>query len=171
MKERSSTSDICDAFGGQVRVPKSEFRHFGKRTVFEGNVTTVSVETDNKEVVNVLKEQGKGRVLVVSARDKCFSAIVGDRLAKIAVDNSWAGLVIDGAVRDIDELGCFDIGVMAKSVFPVRGEQTGGGVVGGILDIDGVEVSSGDYCYADRDGVIFCDSEVDLPANEPVFTS
>lgn len=158
--ERFSTSDICDKLQAEARVPKGEFRHFGKTRKFSGVVKTVQIHTDNKEVVKALQENGAGKVLVVSASDKLYSAIVGDRLAQIAISNSWEGLVIDGAVRDLDELKGFDIGVLAKSVFPVRGEQNGGGEIGCSLELDGVEVLDGDYCYADQDGVVFCREKI-----------
>lgn len=160
--ERFSTSDICDKLGSEARVPRAEFRHFGKTRKFSGVVKTVRINTDNREVVRALQENGTGKVLVVSADDKSYSAIVGDRLAQIAISNSWAGLVIDGAIRDVEELNNFEIAVLAKSVFPVRGEQNGGGEIGCPLNIDGAEIFDGDFCYADQDGVVFCKDRISI---------
>lgn len=51
-----------------------------------------------------LNEDGAGRVLVVDNRGSMTNAMVGDRLAEHAYKQGWAGIVVNGCVRDVDEI-------------------------------------------------------------------
>jgi len=81
-------------------------------------------------------------------------AIFGDHMAQLAMDHGWQGLIIHGAVRDVDRLRTLDLAVLALGHVPQRGGKSG-------LGQRGVEVRFGDAtftpgCFAclDGDGVV-----------------
>lgn len=130
------------------------FRQYGKRTTFGGQVVTVKCFEDNSRVKELLATDGAGKVLVVDGSASLRCALMGDMIAKSAVNNGWAGVIIYGCVRDVDEIAKMDIGVMALSSIPKKSVRKGVGEVGISLDIGGVSVAPDDWIYADNNGII-----------------
>ena len=83
-----------------------------------------------------------------------MDALLGDRLARMAVDNQWAGIVINGCLRDSEDLSSLNIGIKALATCPAKPDMNGAGYVGIKLEMGGISVMPGDYLYADPDGVI-----------------
>jgi regulator of ribonuclease activity A len=75
-------------------------------------------------------------------------------LAEKAAANGWSGLVINGAIRDVDEIGQIGLGVQALGTCPIKTEKLGVGQRDIVLQIGGVTIAPGDYVYADNNGVI-----------------
>ena len=75
-------------------------------------------------------------------------------LAEKAVSNGWAGLVIYGSIRDVDEIALMALGVQALGACPVKTEKLGAGQRDIPLELGGVTINPGDYVYADNNGVI-----------------
>ena len=68
---------------------------------------------DNVLLREQASQPGDGRVLVVDGGGSMRCALLGDNIAALARDNGWAGVVINGCVRDtvaLDELGLGDQG-------------------------------------------------------------
>ncbi|MFN3630368.1 MAG: ribonuclease E activity regulator RraA [Casimicrobiaceae bacterium] len=154
-----ATTDLCDANEervelGVIRVLAPGMLAFGRRRRFFGKVTTLSVFEDNTLVRATVEKPGEGRVLFVDGGGSSRVALFGGNLAALAAQNAWQGIVINGAVRDADELDACDIGVRALSVVPLRSKKLGGGSAQVTLNLQGVEVRPDDWCYADRDGII-----------------
>jgi len=149
-----TVSDICDDFPEKITPLDNIFTSFGGKKSCEGIIRTVKIETDNEKVIEKLKEPGKGQVLFVVADDKRKTAIVGDRLATIAINSGWEGIVVDGAVRDTGALAQMEIFVAASAIYPIRGARTGGGEIGVDIEIAGQQVAESAYCYADSDGIV-----------------
>ena len=84
-------------------------------------------------------------------------ALLGDMIAKSACDNGWAGIIIYGCVRDVDEIARMDIGVMALASIPKKSVRKGLGEMGVSLNIGGVAIHDGAWVYADNNGIIVCD--------------
>ena len=152
-----ATADLCDAFGPAVRVAAPIFRDYGGVNRFAGPVDTVQVSDDNALVAQTLETAGMGRVLVVDGGGSLRCALVGGRLATLAHANGWAGLVINGCVRDSAEIRKIPIGVRAINTSPMRGGKTGPGQRGGTVSFAGVTFSPGDFLYADEDGIVLAD--------------
>jgi regulator of ribonuclease activity A len=159
--EMFATADICDRAGDLVSVMEPVFRHFGGRTTLAGRVVCLEVFENNALVRQVLQGPGDGRVLVVDGQGSRSCALVGDQLAKLAIDNGWAGIVVNGAVRDLSALSSMPIAVLALASNPRRcsGAQTGRADVPG--EIAGVRVEPGQYLYGDEDGVVILADEFD----------
>jgi regulator of ribonuclease activity A len=68
--------------------------------------------------------------------------------------NGWAGIVIWGAVRDVEALAALDLGVMALAATPRRCVRSGEGEAGAPVWIEGVRVAPGDTIVADADGAL-----------------
>jgi len=75
-------------------------------------------------------------------------------LAEKAATNGWAGLVINGVIRDVDEIGRTELGVQALGTTPLKTEKLGVGQRDVPVSIGGVTVNPGEYIYADNNGVI-----------------
>ena len=111
-----ATTDLCDLWMRQGRndfaVLPPVFTHFGGRKAFSGPVRTVQCFEDNSLVKAALEETGwvdtpMGRVaqvLVVDGGASLRRALVGGNIAALAARNGWAGVLVDGCVRDTHEL-------------------------------------------------------------------
>jgi regulator of ribonuclease activity A len=149
-----STADLCDAFGETVLIAEPVLRDFGGRTQFCGPVSTVRAWEDNSLVREALEERGDGRVLVVDGGASRRCALLGDRLAQLACDQGWQGVVIYGCVRDTAALSQISLGVKAMAACPLRSEKRNEGQRDVPLRFAGLFVRPGDYLYADEDGLI-----------------
>lgn len=148
------TADLCDRFGDDIDIPEPGLRSFGARQRFGGPITTVVVFEDNVLVREALAEPGQGRVLVVDGGASDRRALVGDQLATLAAENGWAGIVVNGCIRDSAEIAHIDIGLFALGTCPLASEKNGEGRRNEMLRFAGVSFSPGHYLYADEDGVI-----------------
>jgi regulator of ribonuclease activity A len=149
-----STPDLCDANEESVEVIGLPFRNYGGRQQFGGEVVTVKCFEDNSKVKEMLATPGEGRVLVVDGGGSLRKALLGDLIAASAVKNGWAGVVIYGAIRDVDLVAGMDVGVQALGSSPLKTEKRGLGDLGMPIKLAGVTVRQGDWLYADNNGVI-----------------
>lgn len=154
-----ATCDLCDAnesrlIDGTLTVLPPVFRAFGKRASFSGPATTLKVFEDNVLVRATLETPGNGQVLVVDGGGSLRCALVGGNLGVLAQKNGWAGIVVDGSIRDTEELDACDIGVRALAVHPRRSFRNGVGERDLPVSIAGVMVRPEDWIYADADGVL-----------------
>ena len=117
------TSELCDIYQEDVNVVEPLFSNFGGRASFGGQIITVKCFEDNGLLYDLLEQNGRGRVLVVDGGGSVRRALVDAELARLAVQNEWEGLVIYGAVRQVDDLEELDIGIqaMAAVLSVVRG--------------------------------------------------
>ena len=164
-----ATTDLCDDHpqlleDGRLAVLPPLFRHLGQRLQFSGRVTTLKVFEDNALVRSTLEAPGNGNVLVIDGGASMRRALVGGQLALLAQDNGWAGIVVDGCVRDSDEINACEIGVRALGVHPQKSAKKGVGDRNTRVLISGVPVSPGDWIYADADGVLVASQPVGAPS-------
>jgi len=127
---------------------------FGGARTFEGSVATVRCFEDNVLVRQRVSEPGQGRVLVVDAGGSLRVALVGDKLAGLAAANGWAGIVINGCIRDSAALGRLDLGVVALGANPRPSTKNGDGEVDIPVAFGGVTFHPGDRLYRDDDGIV-----------------
>lgn len=156
-----STPDLCDDYPELVRVLDPIFSNFGGRERFSGPLVTVKCFEDNSVVKELVGTPGEGRILVVDAGGSMRRACLGDMLAEQASVNGWAGLVIYGCIRDVDEIMATDIGVQALGTHPMKTDKKGVGELGISVTFAGVTFSLGDYVYADNNGIIVSSQRLD----------
>ncbi|RQO80625.1 ribonuclease E activity regulator RraA [Acidovorax sp. FJL06] len=153
-----STCDFCDVHkadaSGAFRVLPPVFQSYGGRRAFAGPVSTVKCHEDNTFVKAAVESPGEGRVLVVDGGGSLRRALLGGNLAAAAARNGWAGIVVDGCVRDVAELNAAAVGVRALALMPLPTERRGEGQRDVAVLIQGVWVRPGDWLYADADGIV-----------------
>lgn len=157
------TPDLCDRLGDRVAVAEPVFRDFGGRPAFAGEIETVKVFEDNALVRTVLEGEGRGRVLVVDGGGSRRCALIGGRLAALAVANGWNGIVVHGCVRDVGEIGRAEVGVKALAASPKPPAKTGAGEQGVPVSFAGVTFTPGHLVWGDEDGLVV--GEPGLSAN------
>lgn len=148
------TADLCDEFADDVRVADAVFRAYGARQRFFGPVCTLRVFEDNSLVRECVQSDGHGRVLVVDGGGSRQRALLGGNLATRAVDNGWAGIVINGAIRDRVEIDPLPIGVLALQTQPRKSRKEGRGEKDVDISFAGVAFRPGDFVYVDEDGLL-----------------
>lgn len=161
-----ATCDLCDAhkgdFSGSFRVLPPVFKDFGQVKKFAGPVVTVKCFEDNTLVkaavdsVGYLETpQGRvGKVLVVDGGASLRHALLGGNLGAAAARNGWAGVVIDGCVRDTAELAGHAVGIRALAAMPLPTEKRNQGQSQVAVQVQGVWIRPGDWLYADEDGIV-----------------
>lgn len=159
MPAHPPTADLCDAHAalldsGALRVLPPIFLHFGKSRAFSGPACTLQVFEDNALVRATLETPGAGRVLVIDGGASLRCALVGGQLGLLAEGNGWSGVIVDGCVRDSDELNVCAVGIRARATHPRRAAKHGHGNAHGIVTIAGVRVAPGNWIYADADGIL-----------------
>lgn len=149
-----STSDLCDAHAAELQVVAPVFRDFGGRRAFSGEIVTLRCPGDNSQLRIAVTEPGHGKVMVVDGGGSVRHALMGDMLAAKAVANGWEGVVIHGAVRDVEALAALDLGVRALAPCPLVSAKLGAGSRGETLQFAGALFTPGHYLYCDADGLI-----------------
>ena len=155
-----STADLCDRFMGELQVAEPLFERFGGKASFAGPATTLKVFEDNSLVRQAFESPGLGRVLVVDGGGSLRCALVGDMLAKLAIDNGWAGAIINGPIRDSKIIGRMPMGIHALGTCPRKSEKRGAGERELPLHFAGISIKSGDWVYADEDGIVVASREL-----------
>lgn len=149
-----ATTDLCDAYDGEIQVAAPIFRAFGGNVKFCGAIATVKVFEDNALVKAMLAEPGLGRVLVVDGGGSLRCALMGDLIATSAAQNGWAGVVVWGCIRDSQGIGALRLGVRALATHPRKTVKVGAGSRDVTLRFADVVWAPGAWLYADEDGVI-----------------
>ncbi len=162
------TPDLCDEYLDQksinLRVLDPIFNSYGAKPAFYGEAVTIKCFEDNSVVKEMVNTPGYGRVIVMDGGGSLRRAILGDMLAAKAADNGWSGLVINGCIRDVDEINATQLGVKALNVHPVKTEKRGLGDANVPVQMAGQVIQSGDWIYADNNGVLVSDQPLDALA-------
>lgn len=141
------------------------FRDFGAIRKFCGPVVTVKCHEDNTLVKAAVDSPGfedtpLGRVSKVPwwsiGGGSLRRALLGGNLGAAAARNGWAGVVIDGCVRDVAELADQQVGIraFARPACRCRPKKRNEGQKDIAVQIQGHWVRPGDWLYADQDGMV-----------------
>jgi regulator of ribonuclease activity A len=149
-----ATADLADAHPGTVHAVLAVFTDFGGVRKFHGPIATLRVDEDYRPVLRELQQPGHGRVLVVDGGGSLHRAILGERLLHTAARNGWAGVVINGAVRDTAQTREIPIGLRALGVIPQRGESGEPDHADQPVTFAGASFVPGEWLWADADGIV-----------------
>lgn len=120
-----------------------------------GPAVTVSVPDGAFETIKIAMEATQpGDVLVINARGNVHHALLGGNVCRGLKARGLAGLVADGAIRDVTEIRDDAFPVFARGVALVMGAIEGAGEVNVPIACGGVVVNPGDIVVADADGVV-----------------
>lgn len=147
------TADLCDKYQEHVQVLDPIMKSYGGSKRVMGQIVTVKLPGHNKTLVELLKSEGAGQIAVVDV-DAKYTAVVGDNLMKFAYENNWAGIVINGYVRDTKNTKEIDVGLFALGTCPKKTMELKEGSLHDTVSFGGITFNEGDYLYADRDGII-----------------
>jgi len=155
-----ATTDLSDAHP-EAQVCDPDFGDFGGRLAFHGPIKTLKVFEDNAAVRAALETPGKGRVLVVDGGGSMRCALVGGQLGVLGVKNGWSGIVVNGCVRDAEELAAQDLGIKALALHPRKSEK---GLhtahADRVLRFAGATFKPGAWLYADADGIVVSEQPI-----------
>ncbi len=124
----------------------------GKKVVGKA-VTVFTLDGDWAKPVEAIDVAKEGDVIVIKCSGET-SAVWGELATRSCIKKGIAGVVIDGAVRDVEDIVELGFPVFAKKVVPNAGEPKGFGEINVKVICGGVEVNPGDWIIADDNGVM-----------------
>ena len=119
-----------------------------------GSAFTVRTRiADNLMVHKAIDMAEPGDVIVIDAEGNMNAAIFGVHMATMAMKKKFEGYVVDGCIRDVEEIEKMDFPVFAKGVNPRGPYKDGPGEINVPISCGGVVVRPGDIIVGDRDGL------------------
>lgn len=149
-----ATTQIADA-GGPVGVVGPRLRRLAGGPEFCG--TAVTVWTKPGDILFVLKATDvieNGDVLVVDGGGRPDAALIGDIVGQTISDLGCVGLVVDGAIRDVDGIDEAGLPTFACNAHPATGSNQGPGAINVPVQCGGVAVHPGDVVRGDASGLV-----------------
>ena len=148
------TADICDQHPDKVLVLGAGYRNYGGADKCQGEIVTIKLDKNNSDLITLLRDvDGTGKVVVVDV-EQAYVAVVGENLMKFAQQNNYAGIIVNGYVRDTFQIKDIPVVLYALGTCPQKHAPATVGEVNAPLSFGGIDFTSGDYLYADTDGVI-----------------
>lgn len=117
----------------------------------------VTLWTKPGDILFVLKSPDvvhPGDVLVIDGGGRTDAAVIGDIVGGAIAARGGVGLVVDGAVRDVDGIDDVGLATFARGTHPATGSNQGPGALNVTVQCGGVVVEPGDVVRADRSGVV-----------------
>ncbi|QQF90831.1 ribonuclease E activity regulator RraA [Histophilus somni] len=156
------TAELCDIYLDQIDVVEPIFSSFGGKSTFFGKITTIKCFENNGLISEILEENGEGRVLLIDGGGAIRRALIDANLAQLAADNGWEGIIVYGAIRQLQQLENINIGIQALAPIPVGSDEQSIGETDVPVNFGGVTFFPDDYVYADLTGIILSQEPLDL---------
>ncbi len=122
--------------------------------------TVLCAQGDNLMVHAAMKSVRSGEILVLTMPDPVPVALFGELLGIQAKGRGVAGVLVDGAMRDVEELCSLGLPVWARWVRVTGASKAAWGAIGGSVMVGGVEIRNGDQVVLDRDGGVVVRTEL-----------
>lgn len=152
-----STSNISDAIHRKGAMRDILPINRGKKMVG----TAITVQTfpgDWAKTVEAIDLAGPGNVIVINNGSKHIAPWGG--LATLSAQvKGVEGVVVDGAIRDVDEIRTLDYPIFASGIVPNAGDPKGMGEINAEITCGGQVVRPGDYIIGDDCGVVVVPKE------------
>jgi 4-hydroxy-4-methyl-2-oxoglutarate aldolase len=149
-----ATTQIADC-GGPVAIMAPPLRHLAGGAQLCG--PAVTVWTKPGDILYVLKAVdliAPGDVLVVDGGSRLDAAVIGDIAGQALTGLGCDGLVVDGAVRDLDGLEALGLPTFALGSHPATGSNQGPGAINVVVQCGGVTIRPGDVVRGDASGLV-----------------
>ncbi|MBT5191657.1 MAG: RraA family protein [Rhodospirillaceae bacterium] len=137
----------ANALDAAIRPIKAGYEMLGQA------LTVRAMAGDITPLLHALSVAQAGDVMVVDGAAYTQNAILGGNMTNEAVRRGMAGLVIDGAIRDVAEIRDLDIPCFTRAVTPAGPNSSFIGDVGGPISCGGVQIKTGDLVIGDDDGI------------------
>ncbi len=147
-----ATANLSDVIGRVGAMDGGIRRLCGDRMVGPAH-TVVTGTGDSSSIHRALVDAPSGSVLVIDAQGGIARAVWGNVLTVAAMERGVVGAVVDGAVRDIDEIAALNFTLFARATCPAGPHKGFRGTHGVPVQCGGVVVSPGDIVAGDADGV------------------
>ena len=157
---RVSTCNISDAFhkqGVMFGIVPQSLRH--KQKMVGRALTVQTANGDWAKPVEAIDRAKDGDVIVIDVGGAPI-AVWGELAAHSAMVMGVRGVVIDGAVRDIDDIRDLGFPAFSRTVAPCAGEPKGYGGIGIEIIVGGQRVRTGDWIVGDESGIIVIPKEM-----------
>ena len=159
---RSYTADICDKHKTDIQVLDPILKSYGGVSMCHGQIITLELYEDNKALVELLRDNdGTNKVCVVNVVGG-YCAVVGETLMGYAYHNNWAGIIINGYVRDTHQTTQIPVGLWAKGTYPYKSDKKQDGKLNIEFEFGSVKFTNNHFIYADRDGVVVSKEDIIL---------
>ena len=116
-------------------------------------VTVNARPADNLMIHKALQLAQVGDVIVVSTGGNLANAVFGELMCRTAVASRLGGLVVDGAIRDVEGITALGFPAYSRSVSPGACDKDGPGEINVAISCGGTVVAAGDLIVGDRDGI------------------
>jgi len=146
-------ANIGDCMNRNAAV-SSKFKSSNNK-VMAGSALTINTPAGDNLMVYIALDQAKeGDILVINSDGYENRAILGEIITRIAISRGVKGIIVEGAVRDIDELGQLEIPVYYTAVSPNGPYKNGPGEINSPVTIGGKIINPGDIVIGDGDGIV-----------------
>ncbi|WP_313623876.1 4-carboxy-4-hydroxy-2-oxoadipate aldolase/oxaloacetate decarboxylase [Achromobacter sp.] len=153
-----TVADVHEAMGvaGRPALLGARMRPIaeGQRRIAGPAVTAYCWPGDNLMMHRALYLAQPGDVLVVVCQAELSGAQWGDLATRYALEKGLAGVVVQGCVRDVDQVRALGLPVWSTHIWPMHPDKNGHGSVNAPVVCEGVEIRPGDLIVADGDGVV-----------------
>lgn len=148
------TADFCDNQPERVSVLGPGYSSYGGVAACRGEIQTIRLNQNNADLVTLLRDEpGQGKVVVVDS-DQTYYAIVGEMLMQFAETNGYAGIIVNGYIRDTEQIKGIPVALYALGTCPRKSIPVTQGERDIPLSFGGVDFRPGEFVYADSDGII-----------------
>ncbi len=155
-----SLPDISDKYSDEIQIGKLVLNSYGKIKSVAGEIYTLSCSDDNSIVKKALASEGDNKVLVIDASGVSHASMIGDQIAESALKNNWAGIVVNGYVRDVEELQNLPIAIFAKGSVPQKTNKKDHGFEDVLISFGSTVMTSGKWIYVDQNGWLVADKKL-----------
>jgi 4-hydroxy-4-methyl-2-oxoglutarate aldolase len=121
--------------------------------------TVRCAQDDNLMVHAAVAEARPGEVLVLTMPEPRPVALVGELLATQAQVKGVAAVLVDAAVRDLEELRELGLPIWARHVRVRGAEKRVAGAIGDPVQVGGSTIRQGDVVVLDADGAVVVEQE------------
>ncbi len=152
-----TVADVHEAMGpaGRTALMSARMRPIQEgRRIAGPAVTAFCWPGDNLMMHRALYLAHPGDVLVIVCRAELSGAQWGDLATRYALGKGLAGVVVQGCVRDVDQVRALGLPVWTTHIWPIHPDKSGHGSVNAPVVCEEVRVCPGDLIVADGDGVI-----------------
>ena len=155
-----NTPDLSDKYPDKRFL--LDFHCFSRIKSMHGQISTVFCPDDNSFVREMLSENGHQKIMFIDGAKSKNVALLGDNLATLAIENNWSGIIVNGRIRDAEIISQLDVAIFALGTCPRKSSKKNQGKKNIELSIDGLTIKPGDWVYADINGILISDSELEI---------
>ena len=155
-----NTPDLSDKYPDKDFL--LDFQCFSRIKSMHGQISTVFCPDDNSFVREMLSENGHQKIMFIDGAKSKNVALLGDNLAALAIENNWSGIIVNGRIRDAEIISQLDVAIFALGTCPRKSSKKNQGKKNIELSIDGLTIKPGDWVYADINGILISDTDLEI---------